>query len=146
MEMKPLTKVNPSEEMTPQREAYDKAFALACRYSRGRDLVEEMVASNYWPLGKSRPSFKIEMVNVPIYGPAEVLSPDLGLSCRRVKARKTFVSSMEEGAREIINDIFDREFLVQRAVGGTMPRLNRVFEGASEGAEICRREGKEDCC
>jgi len=33
-EMKPLTKVNPSEEMTPQREAYDKAFALACRYSR----------------------------------------------------------------------------------------------------------------
>jgi len=30
-EMKPLTKVNPSEEMTPQREACDKAFALACR-------------------------------------------------------------------------------------------------------------------
>jgi len=34
IEMKPLTKVNPSEEMTPQREAYDEAFTLACRYSR----------------------------------------------------------------------------------------------------------------
>ena len=45
-EMKPLMKVNPSGEMTPQREACDKAFALACRYSRGHDLVEEMVASN----------------------------------------------------------------------------------------------------
>ena len=88
--MKPLTKVNPSEEMTPQREAYDKAFTLAYRHSRGRDLVEEMVALNCWLLGKSRPSFKIEMVNIPIYGPAEgLLLPDLGLSCRRVRVRKT---------------------------------------------------------
>jgi hypothetical protein len=45
-EMKPLSKVTPSE-MTPVREACDRAFALACRYSGGRNLVEEMVASNY---------------------------------------------------------------------------------------------------
>jgi hypothetical protein len=45
-EMKPLSKVAPGEEMMPEREACDRAFALACRYSRGRDLVEEMVASN----------------------------------------------------------------------------------------------------
>ena len=89
-EMKPLMEVSPSGEMTPQREAYDKAFALAYQHSGGRDLVEEMVALNCWPLGKSRPSFKIEMVNIPIYGPAEgLLLPDLGLSCRRVRVRKT---------------------------------------------------------
>jgi hypothetical protein len=45
-EMKPLSNVTSSEEMTPEREACDKAFALACRYFGGRDLVEEMVASN----------------------------------------------------------------------------------------------------
>jgi hypothetical protein len=45
-EMKPLAKVTPSDEMTPKREACERAFALACRYSGGRDLVEEMVASN----------------------------------------------------------------------------------------------------
>jgi hypothetical protein len=45
-DMKPLSKVALSEEMTPEREAHDRAFALACQYSRGRDLVEEMVASN----------------------------------------------------------------------------------------------------
>jgi hypothetical protein len=28
---------------------------------------------------------------------------------------------MEEGAWEIISDIFDREFLARQAVGGTMP-------------------------
>ena len=32
--------------------ACDRAFALAYRYSGGRDLVEEMVAANYWPLGR----------------------------------------------------------------------------------------------
>jgi hypothetical protein len=45
-EMKPLAKVTPSEEVTPRRKAYNRAFALACQYSEGRDLVEEMVASN----------------------------------------------------------------------------------------------------
>jgi hypothetical protein len=33
--------------------------------------VEEMVASNYWPLGKRNPEFSIDMVNVPVYGPAK---------------------------------------------------------------------------
>jgi hypothetical protein len=65
-EMKPLSKVALSEEMTPKREACDRVFALACRYSRGRDLVEEMVASNYRPLGKRNPKLHIEMVNVPV--------------------------------------------------------------------------------
>jgi hypothetical protein len=47
LEMKPLSKVTLSEEMTPEREACNRAFALACRYSEGRDLAKEMVASNY---------------------------------------------------------------------------------------------------
>lgn len=71
--MKPLSKVSPSEEVTPEREACKKAFALACWYSRGQDLIEEMVVSNCWPLGKGQPSFTIEMVHVPVYGPIEGL-------------------------------------------------------------------------
>jgi hypothetical protein len=35
LEMKPLLKVTLSEEITPEREACNKAFALACRYSGG---------------------------------------------------------------------------------------------------------------
>jgi hypothetical protein len=72
IEIKPLAKVNPRDEMTPKREACDRTFALACRYSGGRDLVEEMVAVRFWPLGKSKPSFKIEMVNLPIFGRLKV--------------------------------------------------------------------------
>ena len=46
-EMAPLTRVDPPEEVSPTREACDQAFAAACRYSGGRDLVEEIMASNY---------------------------------------------------------------------------------------------------
>jgi hypothetical protein len=58
-EMKPLSKVAPSEEVMPEREAYDRAFALAYQYSRGRDLVEEMwlpIAGRLARSGLSLPS------------------------------------------------------------------------------------------
>jgi len=123
--MKPLAKVTPSEEMTPHREACNKAFALACRYSRGRDLGEEMVAARFWPLGKSRPSFKVEMVNLPIYGKAEgVPFPCFGIALSEDETPKDFVAAVEQEARGIIGDISDKEFLAQRAIAGMMPRLN----------------------
>ena len=50
-ELKPIYKADPSSEMSEEHKACDKAFALACYYSGGRDLVEEMVASDFWPLG-----------------------------------------------------------------------------------------------
>ena len=66
-------------------------------------------------LGKSRPSFKIEMVNIPIYGPAEgVPFPQFGIELSEGESTEDFMSSVEEGAREIIGDISDREFLLRR--------------------------------
>jgi hypothetical protein len=46
-EMSPLCRVSPPAWVSADRRACDKAFALACHYSRGRDLAEEMVAANY---------------------------------------------------------------------------------------------------
>jgi hypothetical protein len=46
-EMSPLCRVTPPARVSAERWACDKAFALACRYSGGWDLVEEMVAANY---------------------------------------------------------------------------------------------------
>ena len=53
--MKPSTQGTPGPRTSEGREACDKAFALAYRYFRGWDLVEEMVAANYWPLGRIDP-------------------------------------------------------------------------------------------
>ena len=41
---------------------------------------------------------------------------------------RIFVAAMEQEAREIVGDITNKEFLVWRAVAGTMPWLNCVFE------------------
>ena len=46
-EMAPHTRVDPPEEESSARKACDRAFVAACRYSEGRDLVEEIMASNY---------------------------------------------------------------------------------------------------
>ena len=56
-EMAPHTRVDPPEEMSPARKACDWAFTAACRYSGGRDLVEEIMASNYWPWAKTTQPF-----------------------------------------------------------------------------------------
>jgi hypothetical protein len=112
MEMKPLAKVNPSDEMTLEREACDRAFALACRYSGGRDLVEEMVVARFWPLGKSKPSFRIEMVNLPVFGEAEgVPFPHFGIALSEEETPDDFVAAVEQEALEIVGDIIDKEFL-----------------------------------
>lgn len=57
--MKPSTQGFPIVEVDEGHEACDRAFAIACRYSRGRDLVEEMLASKCWPVGRKRPEMRI---------------------------------------------------------------------------------------
>ena len=58
--MKPLTQGTPGLEVIEGHEACDRAFALACHYSGGHDLVEEMVASKYWLLGRNRTTIRIK--------------------------------------------------------------------------------------
>jgi hypothetical protein len=121
-EMKPLSKVTPSEEMTPEREACDKAFALACRYSRGQDLVEEMVAFNYLPLGKKQLEFTIEILDSPVYGAAAAVPfPRFGIELKEGEDKKAIAAMVEESMREIAKKISDMEYLTWRAVGGAMP-------------------------
>jgi len=46
-DMKPLTHVKPLMEVDEDCAACDATFAKACCFSRGRDLIEEMVAANF---------------------------------------------------------------------------------------------------
>ena len=67
--MAPHMRMEPPEAVSPAREACDRAFALACRYSEGHDLVDEIMASDYWPLRRDNPPFRLEMVAIPVFGP-----------------------------------------------------------------------------
>ena len=57
--MRPLTQGTLGLGTEEGHEACDRAFALACRYSRSRYLVEEMVVANCWPLDRNRPTMTI---------------------------------------------------------------------------------------
>jgi len=128
-EMAPHTRVDLPEEVSPTREACDQAFAAACRYSGGRDLVEEIMASNYWPLGKNNPAFQLEQVKVPVFGPeAGIPFPRFGQPLWEGVTEDGFVSEVEEAAIGLVGKISKREYTSRMAVAGTMPRLNRVFE------------------
>jgi hypothetical protein len=102
---------------------------LAYRYFGGQDLVEEMVVANCWPLGMNRPTMTIEMINLPIFGEGVgVPFPQFGLKPKASGATEKFVKSIEARAREILSEMSDKEYLARRAITGTMPHLNRVFD------------------
>lgn len=110
-DMKPWTRVRPPSEVDEDRAMCDATFAKAWRFFRGRDLVEEMVAMNFWPLGKSRPRMTLVKMKFPMIGSED----------------GEFVAEVETSTSLIIGEIFE-EYLSRRVIRGTMPRLNRVFE------------------
>ena len=123
--MAPHTRVELSEAVSLAREACDRAFALACRYSGGYDLVEEIMPSDYWPLRRDNSSFRLETVAVPIFGPeAGIPFPCFGQSLGEGVTEDSFVSKVEEVAVGLVGRIFEREYMSRRAMAGTMPRLN----------------------
>ena len=65
--MKPSTQGTPRVRTAEGHAACDKAFALACRYSRDQDLVEEMVTANCRLLGRNRLAMTIEMVHLLVF-------------------------------------------------------------------------------
>ena len=128
-ELKPLYKVDPSLEITEERIACDKAFALACRYSGGRDLVKEMVASDFWPLGHRNEEFTIEMVQVPVFGPPKGIPfPQFNRGLPEDETKESFLDRVEASARRIVGKISEKEYVQRKTKLGKMPRFNRVFE------------------
>ena len=114
MPMKPLTQGILGSRTKEGREACDRTFALAYRYSRGQDLVEEMVVANCWPLRRNRPTMTIEMVSLPVFGKGiRVPFPRFGFEKKEGRVAEKLVKSMEVGAREILGKMSDREKLVR---------------------------------
>jgi len=87
-----------------------------------------VVDARFWPLGKSKPSFKIEMVNLPIFGEAEgVPFPRFKIALSE-ESPDDFVAAVEQEAREIVGDIIDKEFLAQRSIVGSGMTIGDITE------------------
>ena len=91
--------------------------------------MEEMVASNFWLLGKFRPEMKLVKMKLPVFGSEEgEFVPYFNPERAKDETYEELVRTMEKSASMIIGEIFDREYLSHCVIGGTMPRLNCVFE------------------
>jgi hypothetical protein len=128
-ELKPVYKVDPSSEMSEEHKACDKAFALVCRFSGGQDLVEEMVASDYWPLGHRNEEFTIEMVQVSVFGPPEGIPiPRFGVGLSEGETKESFLDRVKASACRIVGKISEKEYVQRKTTLATMSWFNRVFE------------------
>ena len=68
-------------------------------------------------------------MKVPIFGPeAGIPFPRFGRSLREGVTEDSFVADVEEATVGLVGKISEREYTSRRAVAGTMPWLNRVFE------------------
>jgi len=111
--MRPSTRLAP--DVDDAREAYDAAFATACRYSGGRDLVEEMVAAHFWSLRREgRPKMTLERVKLPMFKEAEgILFPHFGLKLAKGEDGANIAAQVEATASEILGDISECEYLAR---------------------------------
>ena len=89
----------------------------ATRLSLWPASTPEMVAANCWPIGRNRPAMTIEMVNLPVFGEGVgVLFPCFGFDKKEGRAAEKLVKSTEVGAREMLDEMSDREYLACRAI------------------------------
>lgn len=117
-DMKPCCRVRPPSTVDAARAACD-----------ARDLIEEMVLSKFWPLGKYRLEMSLVKMKLPVFGSEEgEFVPCFKLCRSEDETDEEFVKAIEKGATMLLGEISDKEYLSRRAIGGTMSRLNRVFE------------------
>lgn len=128
--MKTVSCVSPKN--TESRRACEKAFEFACRFSSGRDLVEEFLAAGVWPLGQNCwKKYKLKEMSLPLYGlgvDEPVPFPRFGLEKPRGKSDEEVVAEVETKAKEILGAMSDREYASRVVVAGTTPCLNQIFE------------------
>ena len=125
--MRPLTQGTPDLGTDKGHEACNRALALACRYSGGRDLVKEMVAANCWPLNRNWPTMPILMVSLPVFSEGVgVPFQRFGFEKKEDQAMEKLVKSAEVGAHEILGEMY----LARQAITSEMPWLNRVLRNS----------------
>ena len=80
-----------------------------------------MIGPLPWPADtlEGAPSFKIEMVNLPIFGEAEgVPFPRFKIALSE-ESPDDFVAAVEQEARDIVGGITAKEFLARRSIMGS---------------------------
>jgi hypothetical protein len=106
----------------------EEALRCAARMSSGRDLVEEFIGYEVWPLAHGWVLGKVCPRQMPSLGEQLVRSPAFALDLRG-RDPAAFVREVEDRAMRIVGRYVPRTEAVRSwDIRGSNVRLNRVFE------------------
>jgi hypothetical protein len=132
----------------PEDEENEGALRIAARTSSGRDLVEEFIGYEVWPLAHGWALGEVCPREMPSLGGRKVRSPLFALDVRG-RDPAVVVREAEDGAMRIVGRYVPRtEALRSWDIRGSNDRLNRVFElnrlpyGGYPGDDVVDRRGK----
>jgi hypothetical protein len=132
-----------------EEDADEGALRCAAGMSSGRDLVEEFVAYEAWPLARGWALGEVCPRQMPSRGGMQVRSPAFALDLHG-RDPAAFVREVEDGAVRIVGRYVPKTE-AQRSwdIRGSNDRLNRVFElnrlpyGGYPGQDVVDRRGKK---
>jgi hypothetical protein len=108
----------------------ESAFHLASTILGGRDIIEEFVAAQIWPISSGWAPIKIVYFNVN-WAAQEVPFPKFGINLRENQSADAFMIEIEKRVNLMIGEYTMNEYKAYKALVKHKKRINRVF------TEVC---------
>jgi hypothetical protein len=141
----PLTAVNAAEfnhRVVGIRNC-ESAFHLASTILGGRDIIEEFVAAQIWPISCGWAPNEIVYFNVN-WATQEVPFPKFGVKLREGKSADAFMVEIEKRVTLMIGEYTMNEYKVYKVLVKHKRRINRVFtEVCGDKSFNSRRPGRK---
>jgi hypothetical protein len=141
----PLTVVNAAEfnHRAVGIRNCESAFHLASTVLGGRDIIEEFVAAQIWPISCGWAPTKIMYFNVN-WATQEVPFPKFGVKLREGQSADAFMVEIEKRVTLMIGEYTMNEYKAYKALVKHKRRINRVFtEVCGDKSFNSRRPGRK---
>jgi hypothetical protein len=116
----------------------ESMFHLASTIVGGRDLIEEFVAANIWPISHGRAPREIVNFNVN-WATQEVPFPLFDLHLRDNQSAEDFMVEVEKKVNEMIDEYIMNEYKAYKNLVKHKKRINRVFSEIFGEKSFCSR-------
>jgi hypothetical protein len=116
----------------------ENAFHLAGTILGGRDLIEEFIAAEVWPISYGWPPTEIVGFNVNRTA-QEVPFPRFGLQLKEGHSAEEFMDEVEKKVNTMIGESTKNEYKAYKNLVKHKRRINRVF------SEVCGEKSFRSC-
>jgi hypothetical protein len=104
----------------------ENAFHLASTILGGRDIIEEFVAAQVWPISSGWSPTKLLYFNVN-WADQKVPFPKFGIKLREAQSAEAFMEEVEKRVNVMVGEYTMNEYMAYKALVKHKKRINRVF-------------------